>query len=106
MTHRILSIGYAIAVVPVAVMTYIIGGLSVALPTCPEQDGPFLCRSPDAAPWVLGGLALALVLCIGLAVAGGRSSRRRSNWLQAGSLLALVVAVTTVSELVRSADSL
>jgi hypothetical protein len=70
MTHRILSIGYAIAVVPVAVMTYIIGRLSVALPTCPEQDGPFLCRSPDAAPWILGGLVLALVLCIGLVVAG------------------------------------
>ena len=46
MTHRILSIGYAIAVVPVAVMGYFIGGLSVTLPTCPRTGRPFPVPHP------------------------------------------------------------
>ncbi len=92
--NRILVGVWTLALLPVTGFLFLISGFAVSPTSCPETGGSYLCRYPSASAWTLGGIALLLVLGIGLAVAGvAVADRRRSGMFVGASGVAVVGAL-------------
>ena len=91
--NRILVGVWALALLPVAGFVLLISGFLVSPTSCPETGGSYLCRYPSASAWTLGGIAVVLVLGVGLAVAGvAAADRRRCGMFVAASGVVVVGA--------------
>jgi len=83
--NRILVGVWTLALLPVTAFLFLISVFSVSPTVCPETGGSYLCRYPSASAWTLGGIALVLILGIGLAVAGVAAADRRRSGIFVGA---------------------
>jgi hypothetical protein len=91
--NRILVGVWTLALLPVTGFLLLISGFAVSPTQCPETGGSYLCRYPSASAWTLGGIALVLLLGIGLAVAGAAVADRRRSGMFVGASGVAVVGV-------------
>lgn len=95
--NRILTGVWTLALLPVAGVVLVVSGFLVSPTSCPETGGSYLCRYSSASAWTLGGIALVLVLGIGLAVAGVAAADRRRSGLFVAALAVAVVGALLVA---------